>query len=113
MQDQQNWSGANNPGNVEDVDPNSQQFPGANSGGDRNTAANPAGESGRKGGQASYGAHAGDSSDYGTDSAVDTQEVTSDEMSGDDVIGIGDANDDLDEAGGDATDDIAVGEGAE
>lgn len=94
MQDQQNQAGS---GNTPDG-PNAQQNQGSQDGGTLPYAASgETSASGRKGGEAGGNAGSTDTSDYGTDSSVDTQEV----------IGIGSANEDYDEAGGDATDDIS------
>src|SRR5579885_3379273 len=98
MDDRQNQPMENNPGAGAESDPRSPRSGMGQTTDDLNNM--PPDNYGWKGGQAGGSdINAGDTSDYGTDSMVETQEV----------IGVGSANEDFNEAGGDATDDIIEG----
>lgn len=92
MQDQENWTGSGDgPNKQQDQDQESQDggtLPYSVSG--------ESSASGWKGGEAGGDAGSTDTSDSDTDIIVEAEEA----------IGIGDANEDFDEAGGDSTDNI-------
>ncbi len=93
MQDQQDWMDPNRP--VRNTDDPQQEDVSEDA--MDNVVYRNGSDAGKKGGEAGRpGFNSNDTSDYGTDSSVDTQ----------DQIGIGDANNDRDEEDMDASDEL-------